>query len=129
MNLYTVPQNEMLVPKDDNGRPVPGWFKSNQMGKGAVALLMCSNFVQRLLISPQVKARLQLQGIKGSKGIDNVVARTAKTYGYKEYCHYPSLCQHEGLETTVGNHWKKPSTCFYPEMNVEELLCSTTDQS
>lgn len=96
-NLYTFRENM---------KPDQGWYQSNQLGKGAVALvfnneaaqliLNCPRWLGRPASNPSNKERLW-------KYIDGGIVETFKKQGWKEYVHNPSLVQHTGLHSSIGN--------------------------
>jgi len=109
LNLYTFSQNE---------RDIKGWYPSNQLGKGAVALvfnnaavraLLTSNYwIERPASNPENKARLW-------KFIDGGIVETMRRAGYKEYVHNPSLVQHHGDKSTLGNMKHEKAKTFQGE--------------
>lgn len=77
-----------------------GWFKSNQMGKGAVALVFNRKTVKQLLSSPILsKLDSKLPSADGS------VITALKPLGYTEYVHCPSLVQHVGEISTMNHNY------------------------
>lgn len=104
-NLYTFPENEAMKPK-----ALPyGWFRSNQLGKGAVALVFSRDIVVELLSSRHMAERPQ-DRTRGVRAIDGgIVSALAKrkTDGrvspIPEYVHSPSLVQHIGDSSSIGN--------------------------
>lgn len=92
-NLYTFPQNT---------KQFEGWYLSNQLGKGAVALVFDRETVLQLLGSRHWLERPQ-NPEKGWKAIDGGVVTALKKAGIKEYVHGPSLVQHIGETSTLGN--------------------------
>jgi len=120
LNLYTFPSNHQIVPKERNQR-VNGWHPSNQWGKGAVALVFDLAAVQTLLTyQPEIpggdecRAHLVSRPTdkdKGHKRIDGGVVDSMKKAGWSEYIHHPSLIQHTGRISAIGNkpHPQSPS--------------------
>lgn len=96
LNLYLFAENERLAV----GRT--GFFQANQKGKGAVALIFNQSVVRALLTSPHFVERVQ-DARRGWKAIDGGVVSAANKAGIKEYCHMPSLVQHTGRESSMGN--------------------------
>lgn len=92
-NLLTHDENLIFT----NG--IPGWHLSNQLGRGAVGLVFdratvdCLLRMERFVRSPA----------NGETMSDAVVIATLKSIGYEELIHYPSLLQHVGFESTLGN--------------------------
>jgi len=104
-NLLTFPQNQNKAPKDSTG-----FFLSNQRGLGAVALVFNKKAVIELLASEHMVGRPQ-NTKRGVKAIDGAVVTAMTKVGYKEYVHNPSLIQHTGDKSVLGNkaHPKAPS--------------------
>jgi hypothetical protein len=92
-NLYTFPQNE---------KPINGWYESNQLGKGAVALVF-SNKGLRTLLSQQYMIDRVLNPTRGWKALDGGIVSAYKKINWKEFVHNPSLVQHTGTESVMGN--------------------------
>lgn len=101
LNLYTFRQNE---------KAKRGWYESNQLGKGAVALVF-SNEALRTLLAQQYIVDRPLNPNRGHKAIDGGIVSAYKLVGWKEYVHNPSLVQHTGDVSAIGNskHEKAPS--------------------
>lgn len=99
-NLLTFPENQRLVPP---GGPV-GWFLTNQCGKGAVALVFSREAVTTLLCHKHMVMRPQSANqLRAIKAVDGAIVEAYRGAGWKEYCHNPSLVQHTGLVSAVGN--------------------------
>lgn len=104
-NLYTYPSNE---------KPVEGWYLSNQLGLGALGLVF-SNDALRKLLATQYMVDRPLHPERGWKKVDGGIAMAFKTIGYKEYVHKPSLVQHLGDYSTIGNHHQPHAKTFLGE--------------
>lgn len=98
LNLYTFPSNYQLAPRDKRH----GWYPSNQLGKGAVALVFDNAGVLALLGSQHMIERPK-DPRRGWKSVDGGVVTALKKAGYKEMVHNPSLVQHTGLTSSMGN--------------------------
>lgn len=109
LNLYTFPQNQSLRPKDPDWRG--GFYPGNQLGKGAVALVFDRDCVVRLLASEHLAVRPQDQA-RGHKSIDGGIVTALKKAGKKEYVHDPSLVQHTGLQSSMGNRQQPLAPSF-----------------
>jgi hypothetical protein len=96
LNLYSFPQNEALA----NGRR--GFYESNQRGRGAVALVFDREALFTVLTARNMLERVG-QEAKGHKSVDGAVVTAMSNAGFKEYVHAPSLVQHTGLESSMGN--------------------------
>lgn len=100
LNLYTFPSNQTL---GTVAKPDGGWFKSNQLGRGALGLVFGKQGVIDLLSSRSMVDRIQ-DANRGHKNIDGAVVTAMTALGYTEWCHSPSLIQHTGQTTsTIGN--------------------------
>lgn len=111
MNLYTFPVNQVI---GDLEKPNGGWFVSNQKGKSAVALVFSKQAVIDLLTTRSIIDRMQdLQ--RGFKNIDGAVITAMTEKGWKEYCHNPSLVQHIGDKSAIGNPTQPQATSFRGE--------------
>jgi hypothetical protein len=97
LNLFTFATNEAMI----FGRP-KGWHKSDQLGKGAVALVFDHEAMTSLLKQPHMVDKPQLP--TGHKNVDGAIQHSlVKQAGFVEYVHNPSLVQHVGREGTLGN--------------------------
>lgn len=101
-NLYTFPCNQDRCPKDARGQRGQGWFESDQLGRGAVALVFNQQAVKLLLRSQHMIDR-PLDPQRGWRSIDGGISSAFKKEGWTEYVHNPSLVQHIGLESSMGN--------------------------
>lgn len=103
-NLYSFPSNESLA----KGR---GWHVSNQRGLGAVALVF-SQSAARLLLSHDHMMRKPGDPMMGDRKLDGAVVDSFRQSGWKEWVHYPSLVQHTGQVSSMGNNPHELSKSF-----------------
>jgi hypothetical protein len=97
-NLFTFPPPRQ-VPK-----PHPtftGFTRSDQMGRGALALVFPRGAVIDLLGCRFMADRVNSRN--GHRNIDGKVVDSLRPLGYEERVHFPSLVQHVGDESTLGN--------------------------
>lgn len=106
LNLYTFPSNEDKAPQGQTG-----FFESNQLGKGAVALVFSNQAANTLLKQPHIFDKPKAAR-KPTKSVDGAVIEAMKKAGWKEYVHYPSLTQHHGEISSMGNA-KHPKSKSY----------------
>lgn len=97
----------------------PGWFKSNQLGWGALGLVFSNEGVRDLLSSRLIVDRPWSDAGRGWRGIDGGIAealcRSAQLREgrpYTEYMHRPSLLQHVGATSTIDK--RKTTTTHEP---------------
>jgi hypothetical protein len=109
LNLYTFPSQQKIAPK----RGV-GWYPSSQHGRGAVALVFNGEGVRTLLRHPYMIDR-PVDPIRGHKSVDGAIITTMRMLGWKEYVHNPSLTQHTGLYSSMGNKPHKLAVSFVGE--------------
>lgn len=108
-NLYTFPQNE---------KPQQGFYLSNQLGKGAVALVFNNEAVKHLLTNnfwicrPSIRHK---NPDRAWKFVDGGIVEAMKQGGYKEYVHNPSLVQHTGIKSSLGNGRQQLARTFRGE--------------
>lgn len=114
-NLYLFPSNEKNVPQREYG-----FHKSVQNGKSATALVFNAESVHVVLSSSHTIRKLRGRNRSAHKSIDGGVVQAFKDCDPKgtwhEYIHNPSLVQHIGDVSTLGNpdvattgnkdHWK-----------------------
>lgn len=107
LNLYTFPLNQSVAK--------PGWFeakecangplyhgKMGQKGLGAVALCFTRDAVIDLLANKRVIER-PLDAVWPTAKLDGMIVTTMNDTGWREYCHDPSLVQHMGAQSSMGN--------------------------
>lgn len=118
-NLYTFPVNQKLVPKDNKS----GWFEANQLGKGAVALVFDRETVTTLLGQDHMLRRPQSSGPRKYRAVDGAVVTALRKAGWKEQTHNPSLVQHTGIRSSMGNRKQQLAESFRGEdFDATELL-------
>ncbi|HYE70412.1 MAG TPA: hypothetical protein VD932_02690 [Aquabacterium sp.] len=108
LNLYTVKLNERFKPRDQS----KGWFVTSQRGLGAVALVFSRDALLGVFSNDHLVRRL-IDLKRGPQAIDGGVVEAAKKAGWREYCHWPSLVQHIGTRSAIGNNLANPD----PEKN------------
>lgn len=97
-NLYTFPKNQIKSPSES----YVGWYLSNQKGLGAVALIFSRDGVTTLLSAMHMIERPKdLQ--RGTKAVDGGIVTAMNKAGWREYVHTPSLVQHTGFQSSMGN--------------------------
>lgn len=106
LNLYTFPSNTAESLRE-NGHSYPskdytGFYQSNQNGRGAVGLVFRKKGVQTLLSAEHMI--MHPQGTKGHKSVDGGIVTSMLKAGWFEYVHYPTLVQHTGDESAMGNN-------------------------
>lgn len=122
-NLYTFPSNQKLCP--DEGRHV-GWYKSNQLGRGAVGLVFSREGVKTLFENrAHIIDRPEHVG-RGWKAVDGGVVEAMRKAGWTELVHNPSLVQHTGDISAMGNRPHKKASSFRgEEFDARELIGKT----
>lgn len=101
-NLFTMDSNLNYVSGGD------GWHPSNQLGRSALGLVFTRAAVIDLL-SQRSLAERPCDLHRGWRAIDGGVVDAMKRSGYTEYVHSPSLLQHTGDVSAMGNHPHRPS--------------------
>lgn len=121
LNLYTFrAANENLV----RGKPI-GWYESSilnggqdpnrmQTGRGAVALVFDQPAVLTLLSSRHFLER-PLDCVSGHRRVDGGIVTAMNKAGWREYIHNPSLVQHTGETSTIGNDGQKKAATWMGE--------------
>lgn len=109
-----------------NGRR--GFIESNQQGKGALALVFDREAVTTLLGHRHIVLRPQAASDRRFRALDGAVVSALSDMhsgpkGWREYVHAPSLIQHTGMDSTLGNAHGKLSPNFVGEdFDALELL-------
>lgn len=125
LNLYTMPSNQELVPRDltANRNPKVGFYPSNQFGRGAVALVFDREATLALLGSAHMIGR-PMDPNRGHKVVDGGILESMKKVGFTEYVHHPSLVQHTGMTSTVESGRQRPASWLarsYPGEDFDAL--------
>lgn len=111
LNLYTFPSNQ---------KEIPGWYEGAllnsgpegwQTGRGAVGLVFNREAVQVLLAHQHMIERPTHAG-EGHKKIDGGVVTAMNKAGWREFVHNPSLVQHTGDVSAIGNKPHKKALSF-----------------
>lgn len=117
-NLYTFPQNQIRCPSDT----YEGWFLSNQLGLSAIGLIFNHETIPMLLSHPHLVEKPRHVQYAHRK-IDGCVVDTMKKLGMQEFVHSPSLTQHTGKVSTLGNHKQALASKFYgQDFDARELI-------
>ena len=103
-NLYTFPSNQHLAGERQT------WFTANQKGKGAVGLIFPNRGVELLLTHEHLFGRPKCAQ-RGWRAVDGGIVDTMRKQEWTEVCHNPSLTQHIGDVSSMGNgrHQKAPT--------------------
>lgn len=126
LNLYTFPLNQAVAPSAANGK-AGTWFEAKecangplyygrlgQKGLGAVALCFTRDAVIDLLSSRHVVER-PIDAVYPTKKLDGCIVTAMNKAGWREWCHDPSLVQHVGAESSIGNRPHPLATSFKGE--------------
>ena len=108
LNLYSFPVNERL----SNGKL--GFYPADQTGQGAVALVFSQPAV-RALVNCQYMVDRPLDAARGWRAVDGGIVTAMKRKGWREYVHNPSLVQHIGHVSSMGNGRHASSRTFRGE--------------
>lgn len=116
LNLYTFPVNHpgelrrrgIKAPPDGHR----GFYESNQLGKGAVCLVFDGPGVVTVLQNRDHILERCKNPTRGHKAIDGGVVDAMRKSGYREMVHMPSLCQHTGTSSSMGNRRHPLATSF-----------------
>jgi hypothetical protein len=110
LNLFTFMENEGIV-KDQPTGWLPAYRTESgfQMGRGAVALVLPHDAVETLLSSNHFITRRR-DAIRGNRSLDGAVVEALGQAGFTEYVHNPSLVQHTGSVSSMGNPWSNDAS-------------------
>jgi len=107
-NLYTFPKNQRRAPPGHEG-----WYLSDQLGKGAVALVFSLKGVEPVLGHPHMVGRPQ--SARGHRSVDGGIVTAFVKAGWQEYVHNPSLVQHTGIHSSMRNRKQQLAESFRGE--------------
>lgn len=126
-NLYTFPPtrrkgNRLWQNPPPAGRT--GWYPSNQMGLGAVGILLPQAAAIEVLAGrDHVVSRPFVADVKRNRNVDGAVVETLRKAGWTEMVHSPSLIQHIGKESSIGNReWPRATDWKGERWDVRSLI-------
>jgi hypothetical protein len=115
-NLYLHAANAALL------RDRTGWHESDQLGKGALALVFTREAVWDMLTARSMV--LKPASDRAHTNMDGGVIQALRDAGYKEIVHNPTLVFHTGYKSTMGNPRYKDAVGFKGEEF--DALCLAT---
>jgi len=115
LNLYTMPQNLLL----SGGKQ--GWYASNQLGRGALALVFNREALITLLQADHTFRKPQ-DPKNGHRSIDGCVLTGMQQRGWKEYVHNPSLVQHAGRSMSTLKNIDWPDADSFPGEDFDAMI-------
>lgn len=108
-NLFTMPPpHQIELPSSF------GWHKSNQKGRGAVALVFTRTAIMTLLTQKHMVDNFQDAHL-GDRNVDGGISDSFRKVGWTEYVHNPSLVQHIGDKTSMGSKILPTASSFTGE--------------
>lgn len=91
----------------------PGWYRSDQCGRGAVGLVFNRQGVIDLLTCPKIINRpTTAERDRAYRLVDAAVNGALGPLGYVEYVHEPSLLDHTGKVSTINPPRTEPTPNF-----------------
>ena len=117
-NLFTTGSNsfgelrkiKMAAPADG----FTGWYRANQLGRGAVALIMNLKCLQTLLGTSHMIER-PTHATRSTKAVDGAIVTALNKEGWSEYVHFPTLVDHIGEKSSMGHPPHAPAIGFMGE--------------
>lgn len=122
-NLFTFMENDAIVTANSK----QGWHEAaravqgHQLGRGAVALVFDHAATETLLSQPHMVTRRR-DSLRGHKSLDGAIVEAMNKAGYTEYVHYPSLTQHIGEVSSMGNRTHPISKSYVPDFDPLTIL-------
>lgn len=114
LNLYSTPScRQVLTDPIGPGVNYVGWYKSQQNGRGAVALVFSREAVVTLLSSRHLIER-PLDSHRGWRSVDGGIVDAMRKVGWCEYVHSPSLVFHTGQYSTIQKRAAATAECALP---------------
>jgi hypothetical protein len=122
-NLFTFMENDDMVSRvsQKGWMPAARAAQGHQLGRGAVALVFSQEAVIKLLSSQYMQTRI-MDAVKGHRSIDGAVVSAMHLEGWTEYVHNPSLTQHTGEVSSMGNRKHPISKCYIDGFDPLTLL-------
>lgn len=92
------------------------WLKGDtaQAGRSALALVFSREAVIALLSSSHFNGR-HTDTNRGWRKVDGGIVESMNKAGWREHVHHPSLVQHTGIQSSMGNHPHPLSKSFVSE--------------
>ena len=113
-NLYTHANNRKRQREPD------GWNISRQKGMGALGLVFSQEAAQILL--PRIRHVEEHKKSSGKRSIDGGVVNAMSEAGWKEWIHSPSLVQHTGAVSSIGNKTQIASVFEHENFDALDFL-------
>ena len=107
LNLFTFMENETIAQSTTGWVPAYCNKEGRQLGRGAVGLVLPHRAATELLSNRHMIDRRQ-DSVRGNRSLDGAVVEAMNSAGFKEYIHCPSLLQHTGEQSSMGNPWNRP---------------------
>lgn len=107
LNLFTFMENETIAQSAAGWVPAYCDKEGRQLGRGAVGLVLPHRAATELLSNRHMIDRRQ-DSVRGHRSLDGAVVEAMNSAGFKEYIHCPSLLQHTGEQSSMGNPWNRP---------------------
>lgn len=107
LNLFTFMENETIAQSATGWVPAYCDKEARQLGRGAVGLVLPHRAATELLSNRHMIDRRQ-DSVRGHRSLDGAVVEAMNSAGFKEYIHCPSLLQHTGEQSSMGNPWNRP---------------------
>jgi len=127
-NLYTHKENVQHTKTARHPTGVPGWCLSNLRGLGALGLVFDRAAAQTMLASRHmVDKPASAQQDRRSRKVDGGILEGMKKAGYKEWIHNPSLLQHTGIVSTIGN--KYPPIPSFPGTEFDAMSLIDSEET
>lgn len=120
LNLYTFPDNEARP-----NRVEGGFYRSNQRGLGALALVFRNEDFRKLLLAEHMVEKFVPKPgkeMRSWKAVDGGIVDSIKKAGGREYVHYPSLCQHSDDGVSSLNNGTHPQAGSFKMVDATEFL-------
>lgn len=118
LNLYNVPYNE----KRGKGT---GWYRTEQNGYGALALVFSNEAAVELLAARSFLLKPKTAGRKSYASLDGGIVHAMNSAGWGEYVHKPGLCQHIGQHASAMGNKQDPLSGTFPGESFDAVdLCS-----
>lgn len=102
-----------------------GWYRANQLGRGAVALIMDRRCIQVLLGTSHMIER-PTHASRSTVAVDGAIVTALNKEGWSEFVHYPSLVDHIGVKSSMGHPPHAPAIGFLGE-NVDASTFPTPE--
>ena len=129
LNLYTMKCNADLAPTRLPEGQDRGWYKADQRGKGAVALVFNREAAIAVMTHHHMIGHISnvSDPRRRVRCVDGGIVTALNKAGWREYVHFPTLTYHTG-EKSTNVRGRQPQGVGFPGEDYDALRLLSTEQ-